>query len=115
MNDFKYAWNVWCNSWTITNTTERAQELQHILAQNFTYTDPVMAVKGVDQINEAIQQFQAQAPGITFDATHISTHNNRFLVKWNMLNAENDIINEGSSFIQTENNKFKDITGFFEV
>lgn len=115
MTDIKELWNGWCKSWTITNRTERDQELQKILADDFKYTDPLFEAKGLAQISDYISQFQEQFPGTTFTPTKIVSHHDRNLVKWDMLNKKSEIADDGSSFAMVENNRLKDITGFFKV
>ncbi|MRX63689.1 nuclear transport factor 2 family protein [Maribacter luteus] len=115
MEDFKKIWNDWCESWTITNNTEREQELQKFIAEDFKYTDPLQAVNGRAQISDYIGQFQEQFPGTTFVPTKILSHHDRYLIKWDMLNEKNEVVDDGTSFALVEDNRLKDITGFFDV
>lgn len=115
MKNFKEVFDIWSESWAITNRSERDVELQKILADDFKYTDPLYQAKGLAQISDYIGQFQEQFPGTTFVPTKITSHHDRNLIKWDMLNEKNEVVDDGTSFALVENDKLKDITGFFEV
>ncbi len=115
MTNFKELWDAWCNVWTLTDRTERDQKLQKFISDDFKYTDPIFQAKGLAQISDYIDQFQEQYPGTSFAPTNVLAHHERYLVKWDTLNDKNEIVDDGTSFALVENNRLKDITGFFKA
>jgi len=61
-----------------------------------------------------MKEFQEQYNGASFITEDINIHHNRSLVHWNMINDQNEIISNGTSFVLYDNNKLKQITGFFK-
>jgi len=115
MKNFKEVFNIWSESWAITERTKRDELLKKILADDFHYTDPLIQLSGLNEVSDYIGEFHKQSPGITFVQTNVISHHGKNLVKWDTLNQNKEVIDGGSSFVLVENNKLKDITGFFEV
>lgn len=115
MKNFKEVFDIWSESWAITERTKRDELLKTILADDFRYTDPLIELSGLNEVSDYIAEFHKQSPGITFAQTNVVSHHNKNLVKWNTLNENKEVIDGGSSFVLVEDNKLKDITGFFDV
>jgi len=107
-------WETYRACWSDTNSTQRTEKLKQILTDDFEYTDPNFEVKGYVQLSGYMKQFQEQFSGLSFATTEINMHHNRCLVHWNMVNEKKEIVSSGTSFILCENNKLKQITGFFK-
>ena len=60
-----------------------------------------------------MQEFQKQFEGCSFVTRNIEEHHNRCLVHWDMINDNKEVVSNGISFVLHENNKQKQITGFF--
>jgi len=107
-------WDTYRTCWNDTNSMQRTEKLQKILTDDFEYRDPNFELKGYVQLSEYMKQFQEQFEGVSFVTTDINIHHNRCLVHWNMVNDKNEVVSKGASFILCENNKLKQITGFFK-
>lgn len=107
-------WDIYRACWNNTNSLQRTEKLKNILTDDFEYRDPNFEIKGYEQLSDYMKQFQEQFEGVSFFTTDINTHHNRCLVHWNMVNDNNEVVSNGTSFVLYENNKLKQITGFFK-
>ncbi|MDO5969770.1 nuclear transport factor 2 family protein [Flavivirga aquimarina] len=107
-------WDIYRTCWNETSSVQRAEKLQKILTDDFEYKDPNFEVKGYIQLSDYMKQFQEEFEGASFVTTDINIHHNRCLVNWNMINDNNEVLSNGTSFVLYENNKLKQITGFFK-
>ncbi|MCF6349141.1 MAG: nuclear transport factor 2 family protein [Flavobacteriaceae bacterium] len=107
-------WGIYRTCWNDTNSIQRTEKLQKILTDDFEYRDPNFEIKGYVQLSDYMKQFQEQFEGASFITTDINIHHNRCLVNWNMVNDKNEVVSNGTSFVLCENNKLKQITGFFK-
>ena len=46
--------------------------------------------------------------------TDLQYHHEKILAHWNMVNAKNEVVGNGTDFAIYENGKLKQITGFFK-
>jgi len=106
-------WEVYSSCWSNENSEERKSKLAKITTDDFEYRDPNSEIKGYVQLSDYIKQFQEQFRGVSFITTDITIHHNRCLIHWNMVNDKNEVVSDGASFVLFENNKLKQITGFF--
>ncbi|WP_010180013.1 nuclear transport factor 2 family protein [Aquimarina agarilytica] len=107
-------WDTYRTCWANSNAIQRTEKLKTILTDDFEYSDPNFEVKGYVQLSDYMQQFQEQFEGASFITNEINTHHNRCLIHWSMINSTNEVISNGSSFVFYENDKLKQITGFFK-
>ncbi|AUP79235.1 nuclear transport factor 2 family protein [Flavivirga eckloniae] len=114
MKTINEIWDIYRTCWNETNSVQRAEKLQKILTDDFEYKDPNFEVVGYAQLSDYMKQFQEQFEDASFITTYINTHHNRCLVNWNMVNDNNEVLSSGSSFVLYENDKLKQITGFFK-
>ena len=114
MQQIDKIWDTYRTCWNDTSTRQRTEKLQQILTDDFEYRDPSFEIKGYLQLSDYMKQFQEQFVGASFITTDIDIHHNRCLVQWSMINDKNEIVSNGTSFVLCENNKLKQITGFFK-
>ena len=107
-------WDIYRSCWSEPNATQRTKKLQKILTDDFEYRDPNFEIKGYQELSGYMQQFQEQFTEASFVTKDISIHHNRCLVNWYMVNAKSETLSNGTSFVLCENNKLKQITGFFK-
>jgi len=107
-------WDIYRTCWNDSNSIQRTQKSQNILTDDFEYRDPTIEIKGYTQLSEYMKQFQEQFGSASFITTDINIHHNRCLVHWNMVNDKNEVMSKGTSFVLCDNNKLKQITGFFK-
>jgi len=114
MKTINEIWDIYRTCWNDNNSIQRTEKLQKILTEDFEYRDPNLEVKGYTQLSDYMKQFQEQFAGISFITTDINIHHNRCLVHWNMVKDKNEVVRNGSSFVLCENDKLKQIIGFFK-
>ncbi len=114
MKTINKIWDIYRTCWNETNPLKRKEKLQKILTDDFEYKDPNFEVKGFIQLSDYMKQFQEEFKGASFVTTDINIHHNRCLINWNMINNNNEVVSNGTSFVLYENNKLKQITGFFK-
>ena len=114
MEAFNKIWDTYRICWNEANSTQRTEKLKKIMTDDFEYKDPNFEIKGYLQLSDYMKQFQEQFIGASFITKDINIHHNRCLVNWNMINDNNEILSNGTSFVLYENNKIKEITGFFK-
>jgi len=107
-------WDTYRACWNETSSIERTEKLQKILTDDFEYKDPNFELQGYIALSDYMKEFQDQFAGASFRTTNINMHHNRCLVHWVMMNEKNEILSNGESFVLCENNKLKQITGFFK-
>ena len=107
-------WDTYRGCWSEANTIQRTEKLQKILTDDFEYRDPNFEIVGYQQLSDYMREFQDQFVGSSFVTKDINTHHNRCMIHWNMVNGKNEVLSNGTSFVLIENNKLKQITGFFK-
>ena len=113
MNTFNTIWDIYRSCWSEVNANQRTQKLKNILTSNFEYLDPNFKVNGYLELSNYMKEFQEQFSGASFVTKNIHTHHNRCLVHWSMVNTKNETLSHGTSYVLYEDNKLKQITGFF--
>ncbi len=107
-------WETYSESWSNDNSINRIEELRKIMTEDFEYRDPNIALNGCEQLSDYMFQFQEKYKGAYFTITDFQFHNNRSLVNWNMLNAQNQVVSKGTDFAMYKEGKLKQIIGFFK-
>ena len=114
MNKTNQIWEIYRASWSNDNSAERTDQLQKIMTEDFEYRDPNVELTGYKQLSDYMSQFQNEFVGASFVITDFQYHHDKSLAHWNMLNAENEVVGNGTDFAIYENGKLKQITGFFK-
>jgi archaellum component FlaC len=114
MNKTNQLWETYRASWSNDNSVERTEELRNILTEDFEYIDPNIELKGYEELSDYMLQFQKEFVGASFTIQDFQEHHNRSLAHWNMVNAENEVVANGTDFAIYEYGKLKQIIGFFK-
>jgi len=114
MKTINEIWDIYRTCWNTNNSIQRIEKLQKILADDFEYKDPNFEVYGYTQLSEYMAQFQEEFKGASFITKDISIHHNRCLIHWHVINENKEVLSNGTSYVLYENNKLKEITGFFK-
>lgn len=114
MNNINEIWDIYRACWNEKDAIARSEKLQNILTDDFEYRDPNFEIAGYAELSDYMKEFQEQFEGASFITTEISTHHNRSLIHWNMLGDNKEVLSNGTSFVLCENNRLKQITGFFK-
>jgi len=114
MDKFNQVWETYRTSWSNDNSVERTEELQKIMTEDFEYRDPNIDLKGYEELSDYMSEFQKEFVGASFTIQDFQVHHDRSLAHWNMINAENEVVGNGTDFAIYENGKLKQVTGFFK-
>lgn len=116
MSDFKQIWETYASAWKAETAAQKQEIFAQCLAQDVTYTDPLAATKGWDELAEYMLEFHKQIPGGHFVSTYFLAHHDRSIVKWDMCAADGTKVGEGMSFGQyNAEGKLTAMTGFYET
>ncbi len=114
MKAINEVWETYRSCWSNPDSVQRTEKLQNILSDDFEYKDPSSEITGYQQLSDYMKQFQEQFEGASFETADMNIHHNRILIHWNMVNDQKEVVSNGSSFALYENDKLKQITGFFK-
>ncbi|MDQ2837802.1 MAG: nuclear transport factor 2 family protein [Actinomycetota bacterium] len=86
--------------WNETDSAARRELLRQHWAQDATYTDPMVAVHGLDELDATIAAVQAQFPGFVFSAAGpLDAHHDQARFTWNLGPADGDTVIVGSDVV----------------
>lgn len=114
MNNINQIWETYRASWNNDDSVKRTDELKEIMTEDFEYRDPNIELRGSEQLSDYMSQFQKEFVGASFVITDLQYHHEKILAHWNMVNAKNEVVGNGTDFAIYENGKLKQITGFFK-
>ncbi|MEL7268080.1 MAG: nuclear transport factor 2 family protein [Bacteroidota bacterium] len=114
MEKINQIWETYRASWDNEDSQKRTDELRKIMTEDFEYRDPNIELKGSRQLSDYMSQFQKEFVGASFVITDLQYHHKKILAHWNMVNAKNEVVGNGTDFAIYENGKLKQITGFFK-
>ncbi len=115
-NKFRETWETYTSSWKSSDNNEKLSLFEQSLAEGCTYTDPLTAAKGWDELLTYMNDFHKQIPGGYFETTNFLTHHNKSIAQWNMRNSDDVIIGTGISYGQyNDAGKLTAMVGFYEV
>jgi hypothetical protein len=102
--------------WNETDPARRQALIATTWEPDATYTDPLFAVAGSDQINDLIGGFQQQYPGLSFVQTgQIEAHHNLVRFTWDLVAPTGDVIAKGADVgIVSDAGRISGIGGFFD-
>jgi hypothetical protein len=102
-------------AWGEPDPDRRRQLLEQAWAEDGTYTDPMSAVTGRDELAEHIAGFQAQMAGHRIEnASQADEHHGWFRFAWRMLGPDGAVAMEGFDVGErAEDGRIRRIVGFF--
>lgn len=114
-NDFRKTWDIYSNSWKGIKLAERLTLFKECLTPDCSFSNPLGVGEGWDALGVAIEEFQRDVPGGSFETIEYISHHHTTLVKWHMKNGENQKLSEGYSVAEynSEGKIFK-LTGFWQ-
>jgi hypothetical protein len=101
--------------WNETDPEKRQELLAEGWTERATYSDPMMAASGRDQIAALIEEVQTRFPGFRFalqGAVDGFGENLRFC--WSLGPAEEPEMIRGTDFARIEDGRLKSVTGFLD-
>ena len=103
-------------AWKAASDTERQALLARAVGPDCHYADPLMQVDGTPALSAYMADLQRQVPGVHFETRRFIVHHGRSMAQWHMLDAQEQVIGEGTSFGEyAEDGRLRRMTGFFEV
>lgn len=106
-------WHRYSAIWSAQAEVRNA-ELAACLTDDATYCDPNGLVEGREALSVYMGGFQDSAPGCTFQINSVLHHNGRSLSNWQMIGADGDALQDGTSFAELSvDGRLRAITGFF--
>ncbi len=106
-------WQRYSASWSM-DTAERLERLAETVNPDVTYTDPHVALTGIADFSDYMEEFQANMPGASFAIHAVMDHHQRTLGHWNMLDSDRRVVGTGTSFAALDSEgRLAHITGFF--
>lgn len=113
---YKTTWETYVAAWRSTSELEKRAALEQAVANHAEYRDPLAETKGHDSLLDYMRGFHEQAPGVFFATTYFLAHHDRSIARWNMVDANGNILGDGISYGQYgSDGKLVAMTGFFEV
>ncbi|MFI9510769.1 nuclear transport factor 2 family protein [Nocardia sp. NPDC052566] len=102
-------------AWNTTDPTARKAAITRLFTPTATYTDPLMAVAGHDEIDAGIAAAQAQFAGLTFRlAGPVDAHHNQVRFTWELAPADAPAIVIGFDVATIENARITNVYGFLD-
>jgi len=113
-NTLNASWQTYTKAWSEVNKNSRKTLLKQCLTSSAIYCDPNGTASGLDNISDYMAQFQQQIPGGFFKIKQQTEHNQKLLTQWELFNANDEIIMQGTSYgeYDLKGYLFK-MTGFF--
>lgn len=108
----KALWERYSASWSMPEA-DRRERLNETVSPDVTYTDPHIALSGIDDFSDYMAGFQSNAPNTGFEIREVIDHHGRTLAHWEMV-SDGALIGTGTSFAEvSEDGRLAHITGFF--
>jgi hypothetical protein len=101
--------------WNERDAGKRKQLLSETWLADATYTDPLAAVRGADEINALIGGVQQRFPDFTFALIgKVDGFGDNIRFSWGLGPKGADAPVKGTDFARIENGKIRSITGFLD-
>ncbi len=115
-NKFEATWESYTSSWQSKTSDGKRVIFESCLDEECVYNDPLVKTQGWDALVEYMLDFHKQIPDGYFETFYFLAHNNQSIARWYMKNADNDVIGEGISYGEYNNEgKLKQMIGFFDT
>jgi hypothetical protein len=106
---------IYCEAWGEPDVAKRRQMLQHVWADDASYTDPVSDVAGREALVSRISSHLQKFPGSRIvPASHADVHHGMLRFAWKFVVADGKVQTEGVDFAEiTSDGRLKKVVGFF--
>src|SRR5690349_21147988 len=114
--DRRQTWETYAGAWKATTREAKRAALLASVDSACIYRDPLTRADGHDALIEAMVAFHGQVPGGWSETTYFLAHHERSISKWKMRSATGEVLGEGMSYGEyDENGKLVAMTGFFDL
>lgn len=115
MTTKRETWETYAKSWAAASAQEKTEALRQACDPACIYRDPNAQVEGQPDLVRYQLGFHQQVPGGHFITHYFQEHHDRSIAKWNMYDANENLLGDGVSFGQySPEGKLIAMTGFFE-
>lgn len=115
-NNFKEIWETYVQSWKVESAEEKHALLKKCMASNSQYCDPAITTNNKEELVNYMLDFHQQIPGGHFVTQYFLAHHNKSIARWEMRNANNDLLGDGISYAEyNDDGMLISETGFFEL
>lgn len=91
-------WKIYTLSWSETDASERLKLFEQSLGADCVYTDPLIQTNDYKQLSGYMAELHKNVDGVRFITTAFSSHHDRSLAQWNMLDANGNVLSQGASY-----------------
>ena len=114
--EFESTWATYTAAWKAGSDEEREALLGRAVQPDCHYADPLVQVEGWPALSAYMADLQRQVPGMHFVTRRFSVHHGRSMAQWHMLDAQAQVVGEGTSFGEyAADGRLRRMTGFFDV
>ena len=114
-DSFRATWETYASSWGEPDVAKKRALFENSLDPNCVYNDPLTKIRGWNELESYMLDFNEKVPGGHFVVTRFLTHSNKSIAIWEMKNGENTVLSNGISYGEyNEAGKLVAMTGFFE-
>jgi hypothetical protein len=102
-------------AWNATDSTTRRTALEEVFTPDVTYVDPVVDVRGLDELDATIAAVQSQFPGFVFTALgEVDAHHDVLRFGWGLGPEGEEPLVEGFDVAVTDGTRIAQVTGFLD-
>ena len=102
-------------AWNETDPAARRALVAEVWTEDATYTDPLAAVRGHDEIDATIAAVQGQFPGLVFTrAGEVDAHHDLARFTWNLGPAGGDPLIVGFDVVEIADGRIARVHGFLD-
>lgn len=109
-------WERYTSAWKAEGGEAKEAILRDSIDDGATYCDPLTTTTGIEALVQYMVEFHQQIPGGHFVTTYFLAHHDTSITRWNMVDANGDVLGDGISHGRYDSNdKLLTMTGFFET
>lgn len=102
-------------AWNASDPAVRRRAVEQAFTPDVTYVDPLVDVRGTDQLEATIAAVQDQFPGFVFTLLgNVDSHHDVVRFRWGLGPAGAEPVVEGSDVAATDGSRISTVTGFLD-
>lgn len=115
-NNARSTWEIYTLSWSESDASERLKLFEQSLSPDCVYIDPLIQTNGYEQLSGYMIELHKMVPRVQFITTAFSSHHDRSLAQWNMLDANGNVLSQGASYgLYGIDGRLIQMTGFYAI
>ena len=102
-------------AWNATDPVARRHAVDQAFTSDVHFVDPLVDVRGADQLDATIAAVQEQFPGFVFTLLgDVDAHHDVVRFRWGLGPAGQEPVVEGSDVAATDHDRIRSVTGFLD-